>query len=184
MLRYGPPMLRHAVVILALRTLLEPPSPAAASPLEDTALSGSHVFTGITQPHGTAIYLNPAAIGMAGVGWQLEFDLGGTGTLEMLRLWCGKLAAIPSGVAFAYGSDAVPAASLVDATGWTELVNTGLIIGEPGQKSYPISGDLASYDVMVIKVKAKGNGVGTTYDNFTFVAPEPHPPTGVTIIVR
>ena len=71
MLRYGPLMLRHAVVILALRTLLSP-TLAAASPLEDPTLSGADVFTGVTHPHATSIYLNPAAIGMAGVGWHLH----------------------------------------------------------------------------------------------------------------
>jgi long-subunit fatty acid transport protein len=50
-------------------------APAAASPLEDSAL-GTAVFTGPTHPHATSIYLSPAALGLGLSGHQ--FHAGGT----------------------------------------------------------------------------------------------------------
>jgi hypothetical protein len=47
--------------------------PAAASPLEDSTLGGA-VFTGPVHAHATAIYLNPAALGLADRGAHLYFD--------------------------------------------------------------------------------------------------------------
>jgi long-subunit fatty acid transport protein len=39
--------------------------PAAASPLEEPLIAGAAVFTGPTRSHGSAIYLNPSALGIA-----------------------------------------------------------------------------------------------------------------------
>lgn len=50
-----------------------PARPAAASPLEDSTLGGA-VFTGPVHAHATAIYLNPAALGLASRGAHLYFD--------------------------------------------------------------------------------------------------------------
>lgn len=47
--------------------------PAAASPLEDSNLGGA-VFTGPVHAHATAIYLNPAALGLADRGAHLYLD--------------------------------------------------------------------------------------------------------------
>lgn len=49
------------------------PRPAAASPLEDSTLGGA-VFTGPVHPHATAIYLNPAALGLASRGAHFYLD--------------------------------------------------------------------------------------------------------------
>src|SRR5690606_3515997 len=58
-------------------------SPAVASPLEDPSLGGA-VFTGVTHPHATAIHLNPAALGLAGMG--AHFYLGGSLRLDRIRI--------------------------------------------------------------------------------------------------
>lgn len=52
---------------------------AAASPLEDTTLGGA-VFTGPVHPHATAIYENPAALGLASRGAHIY--LGGSLRLD------------------------------------------------------------------------------------------------------
>ncbi len=63
-------MSRSLLAVLVIGTLLRGGA-ASASPLEDPTLSGSDVFTGVTEPHASSIYLNPAAIGLAGIGWHL-----------------------------------------------------------------------------------------------------------------
>lgn len=57
-----------------------PQAPLAASPLEDSTLGGA-VFTGPVHAHATAIYMNPAALGLAGQGAHLYLD----GSLRMDR---------------------------------------------------------------------------------------------------
>lgn len=56
---------------------------ATASPLEDPTLGGS-VFTGPTHPHPTSIYLNPAALGLAGGG--VHFYFGSSLRLDQARI--------------------------------------------------------------------------------------------------
>ena len=121
--------------------------------------------------------------GLTGTGWSFEFDLGGTGTFDRVRVWAGSLAASPSGNAFNSGSDAAPAASLADAGGWTLLADFPATVGTPGHMTAAIPQDLGDYDVMVIKVRGRGNGVGSTYDNFAFVNPIPEPSGGLLVLL-
>lgn len=130
-----------------------------------TANSGSKTRTGMF------FTMDPQ---LDGTGWSLEFDLGGTGTFELLRVWGGTLDATPSGNAFVNGSDAAPSANLVDGSGWTELVSISSTTS-PGHVVVPITEDLGNFDVMVIKIRARGSGVNTTYDNFAFTNPIPEP---------
>jgi hypothetical protein len=50
-----------------------------ASPMEDSSLGGTP-FTGPTQGHPSAFYVNPAALGLTGNGWHLH--MGATGRLS------------------------------------------------------------------------------------------------------
>tara|TARA_R110002073_G_scaffold218689_1_gene378901 strand:- start:41746 stop:43197 length:1452 start_codon:yes stop_codon:yes gene_type:complete len=59
------------------------PSPAEASPMEDSSLGGA-VFTGPTSGHASSFFVNPAALGLTGRGWHLHF--GGSGQLSSLYL--------------------------------------------------------------------------------------------------
>jgi long-subunit fatty acid transport protein len=66
-------------VVLALALQAGLPLPSPASPLEDTTVGGA-VFTGPAHPHATAIYINPAALGLGSQGWYLY--LGGSMRLD------------------------------------------------------------------------------------------------------
>lgn len=59
-----------ALVIIAL-----PADPSRASPLEDPSV-GSVTFTGVTSPHPTSLFINPAALGLSGGGGH--YYLGGS----------------------------------------------------------------------------------------------------------
>ena len=106
---------------------------------------------------------------LTGTGWSFEFDLGGTGTFDRVRVWAGTLADAPSGNAFNSGSDAAPAAGLVDDDGWTLIADFEATVATPERKSFAITQDLGEFDVMVIKFRGRGNAPGTTYDHVEFV---------------
>lgn len=54
-------------------------SRVSASPMEDPSLGGA-VFTGPTQGHASAFFVNPAALGFTGTGWHVH--LGGSARLS------------------------------------------------------------------------------------------------------
>ncbi|HLU65909.1 MAG TPA: hypothetical protein VKZ63_06520, partial [Kofleriaceae bacterium] len=58
-------------------------STAAASPMEDPA-SGGAVFSGPTLPHASSIFINPAALGLAGRGFHLH--IGGSFRLDTVGI--------------------------------------------------------------------------------------------------
>ncbi len=74
--------MRHpAAPLVAILTLLT--TSVSASPLEDPTMGGA-VFTGVTQPHATSLYINPAALSLAGSGWQIYF--GGSLRLDQISI--------------------------------------------------------------------------------------------------
>jgi len=106
---------------------------------------------------------------LTGTGYSLDFDLGGTAWFEYMDLWAGTLDASPSGTAMDSGTTRNPSDNLVVGS-WTKLLEivTADLSGA-AHYSFPITQDLGSYDVMVLRVQSKSTGVGTTYDNFEFV---------------
>jgi hypothetical protein len=70
-------------VALALVFLTASPLPSPASPLEDSTAGGA-AFTGPAHPHATAIYVNPAALGLSTQGWHLY--LGGSARLDQFDI--------------------------------------------------------------------------------------------------
>ena len=67
-------LIRFPVVVGAAIAMAMSHCPAAwSSPLEDATLGGA-VFTGPTHPHSTAIYVNPAALGLASQGTHVAAD--------------------------------------------------------------------------------------------------------------
>lgn len=59
------------------------PMPVRASPLEDSTTGGA-TFTGPAHAHATAIYVNPAALGLIGQGWH--FYAGGSLRLDSYHI--------------------------------------------------------------------------------------------------
>jgi long-subunit fatty acid transport protein len=75
---------RRALLTLALASGLGAAArPASASPLEDLS-EGSAVFTGPTSAHPTALFINPAALGLSGQGWHVQ--TGSSLRIDQLRI--------------------------------------------------------------------------------------------------
>ena len=112
---------------------------------------------------------------LTGTGWWFEFDLGGTADADQVRIWAGTLAATPSGTALALNNNNPPSNNIV--VGNWELIVNGTNFDGVGHKSFAISQDLSSYDVMSLKFRTSAQG--TTFDNFEFV-PQTSNAIGVT----
>ncbi len=67
------PLSTPSLAAFALAAILAVPAPTWSSPLEDTTLGGA-VFTGPAHPHATALYINPAALGLDSQGTHIYLD--------------------------------------------------------------------------------------------------------------
>jgi len=112
---------------------------------------------------------------LTGTGWSLDFSLGGSfSNVEAVQVWAGlEVASPPDNTIINIGNDAGPSDAIVQGS-WVQLVNETALTA--GSHSYAFAGDpnLSNYDIMAIRFRARGAGVGAQYDGIVFnQIPEP-----------